>query len=223
MKMLNRTVMRIMALILMLALLIASLPTAVADESLYYMTSGKSSKVDIYVRIFVPSAKSPHSSVGHYDLMIKGQLRFHGKTFKNPVFSYRTDGSLEIFSSADTGTVYKHKSKSDYYYGNHMYYYHTSVNGLSNVYSFLSSLGTNVRSVKGHPNSSKALKCELKGKFSDYSVRYVNCFLAVAKWMKLFGKNGLMNYYDAYYRGDKSNYLPATIVKKYRNRLSKQF
>lgn len=214
---------KVVALLLLVSLLVSSLSVGLADESLYFLAPGNSKKVDIYLRIFVPSSKSPKNSVGHYDLMIKGDLRFHGKTFKNPVFSYRTDGSLEVFSAKDTKSVYKHSSPSDYYYGNHLYYYHTSVDGLSNVYKFLNAVGDNVKSVSTHPNCSRAFKCGLKGTFSKYKVKYVNCFLAVAKWMQIFGKNSLMKYYKNFYKGDHTSYLPKTFIKKFDGKIVKKF
>lgn len=214
---------RITAVILLIAALMSCIPIAFAAESMTYMAPGKSKKVDIYVRVFVPSKKSPKNSVGHYDLMIKGTLRFHGKTFKNPVFSYRSNSTLDVFSAKNTKKVYEHSSRSDYFYGCHMYTYHTSVNGLSSVYKFINSVSDSVKSVSSHPRSGKAFRCELKGTFSDYKLKYVNCFFAVAKWMEIFGNKKFIKYYNNFYKGHHSSYLPKHFVKKFHGKLKKKY
>lgn len=214
---------RITALILLFVMLAAGASTAFASGSKYYLNKNSDGMVDVVLRIFVPSKKSSPKSIGHYDLMIKGQLHFKGKTFDDPVFSYRTDGSMEVFSADDTAKVYKHSKRSDYYYGVHMYTYRKRVKGLSSVYKFIDTIGGHVKSTHTHPNCKRALKCELKGVYSKYKVKYVNCYLAAAKWMEIFGEDEFMDYYNGYYKGKKSSYLPRTVVKKFRHKMKKVF
>lgn len=213
---------QIVSVLLLMVLLIASIPSALADAT-YFMNTGKNDKVDIYVRVFVPSDKTPKQSVGHYDLMIKGKLHLAGKNFTNPVFTYRTDGTLEVFSARDTKKVYPHSKKSDYYYGCHMYLYHMKVDKMEKVYDFISAVSNHIKSTHSSKDCKGAIICDLKGKFSHYKLTYVNCFLAVARWTNTFGNSKLMEHYNNYYNGDHASYLPAAVVKKHRDLFTKKF
>lgn len=67
--------------------------------------------VNCYVRIIV--AKSRVSAFwGQYDLRIQGTVNFKGVNIVNPIYSYRTNGKLYIFSSTkqDENCNYKNST-----------------------------------------------------------------------------------------------------------------
>lgn len=182
-------------------------------------------KLDVYVRIFVPGDNTPFKSIGHYDLMIKGTIRFRGKTFVNPVFSYRMEDSrLDVFNESDTGKVYAH-SRGDYYYDCSIYQLHLKIGSSARLNSFLSSLNSMISSSSNHPNTSRGLKCRIKSSsiFSRYRAKSTNCFCAVAVWTNSLGDSTLWNYYKGVHSGVYTDYFPTTIVSRFSDKISLRY
>lgn len=197
-------------LILILALLAGEASAAMSDVQ---VGSFSREKMNVYVRAFVPGSKTPWKSLGHYDLMIEGVVSFRGKTFKNPVFSYRMEDScLLVFNEADTGKAYAHKSKADYYYDCDIYQCRFTAGDYSDVQAFLKKLNGIISS---STSFSGGVKCRFKSssEFSKYRASSTNCFYAVAVWMKGFGCDGLLNYYYGAHKGKYEIYTPKNLVK----------
>ena len=203
---------RILVLLLILIMMAgeaSAAVTGISAQSIY------SKKVNVYVRAFVPGSKSPWNSIGHFDLMIEGVITFRGKTFKNPVFSYRSqDSCLAVFNETDTGKYYAHSSPSDYYYDCDLYQAKLATADYNTVKAFLKQLNNNISSVTKY---SGGVKCKFKSssEFSKYRVTSTNCFYAVAVWMKGFGNDSLLNYYYKAHSGKEDIYLPKTIVRAF--------
>lgn len=175
----------------------------------------KNTEMNVYVRAFVPGRGGNFGSIGHFDLMIEGTVEFRGRAFVNPVFSYRMEDSrLDVFSERDSGKVYPHATAADYYYDCDIYQARMAVADQDQVEDFLKAIGGMVSSAKSHPSASGGLKCTIRSssEFSKYRLTSVNCFYAVAMWMKGFGSTGLINYYYAAHRGECPVYTPAAIV-----------
>lgn len=207
---------RIAALLLCICIFAACLPGAASAASKYRF-SGDGNKFTVYVRVFVPSEKSSKHCIGHYDLMVKGAvIRFRGRTFVNPCFSYNTGGKIEVFNQKDTSKVYPKSSPGDYYYGCKMYYWRFTVKGRKKMGNFLKSLNGIISSSRKHSRCSRALSCNVKSSsvFHKYSAKKVNCFYAVATWMKGFGISKLLKIYKSAYKNGTS-YLPKAIKKRY--------
>lgn len=203
---------RVMALGMLMILLMGQASAAMTGVSIQSF-GGENMKV--YVRAFVPGSKTPWNSIGHFDLMIEGEITFRGKKFKNPVFSYRREDScLAVFNEADTGKYYSHSSPSDYYYDCNLYQARFATVDSGDVKAFLSRLNSSISSATKY---SGGVKCRFKSnsKFSKYKITSVNCFYAVATWLSGFGNDTLMNYYTGAHRGKYDVYLPDTIVRVY--------
>jgi len=193
--------------------------TAKAEISSVSVSSfGSDEPLNVYVRAFVPGKYSKPTAIGHFDFMIEGSYRFRGKTFVNPVFSYRLEDSrLDVFSERDTGRIYPHGSMNDYYFDCDIYQARYRVGTKSKVKPFLNALNKSISSSGSHPRCSRAIKCKLKGSspFAHYSTTKINCFYAVAIWLDGFGEDSLLDYYNDAHRGKREVYLPKTIVRKY--------
>lgn len=203
---------RILILVLLLVFVVGQASATMTDVSVGSF-SGK--KMNVYVRAFVPGSKTPWRSIGHFDLMIEGVVTFKGKTFKNPVFSYRMEDSrLAVFNEANTGKYYEHDSRSDYYYDCKLYQGRFAVADYSEVQSFLKKLNSIISSSDKY---SGGVMCRFKSssEFSKYRASSTNCFYAVAKWMQGFGSDSLMNYYYNAHKGKCGIYTPQNIVKAY--------
>lgn len=204
---------RFFALVLILALLAGGASAEISGISL---NSFSTEKLNVYVRAFVPGSKTPWKSVGHYDLMIEGVVSFRGKIFVNPVFSYRMEDScLDVFNEADTGKVYPHSAKSDYYYDCDIYQCRFTLGDYSDLKAFLKALNGMIASSSTHSRTSAGLKCRFKSSsvFSKYKTSSTNCFYAVALWMKGFGNDSLLNYYYGAHTGKYEIYLPKNLVR----------
>jgi len=203
---------RLILLILIFTLLAGQASAAVTDVS---VNSFSTQKANIYVRAFVPGSKTPWRSIGHFDLMIEGVVTFRGKTFKNPVFSYRMEDScLAVFNEADTGRYYKHSSQSDYYYDCDLYQARFATGDYDDVQAFLKKLNSIISSSTKY---SGGVKCKFKSssEFSKYRASSTNCFYAVAKWLQGFGSDSLMNYYYGAHSGKYDIYTPKNVLKAY--------
>jgi len=197
-------------LILIITLLAGEASAAMSGVS---VGSFSTKKVNVYVRAFVPGSKTPWKSIGHYDLMIEGVVEFRGKTFKNPVFSYRMEDScLAVFNEADTGKYYPHRTQADYYYDCDIYQCRFTVEDVGDVKAFLKSLNSSISSSTKY---SGGLKCRFKcgSEFYQYKTSSTNCFYAVASWMKVLGHDGLMKYYKGAHAGKYAIYTPKNLVK----------
>jgi len=174
--------------------------------------SFQTKKTNVYVRAFVPGSKTPWKSIGHYDLMIEGVFEFRGKTFKNPVFSYRMEDScLAVFNEADTGKYYSHNSPADYYYDCDLYQCRFTVEDAADVKAFLKALNGSIASSTKY---SGGLKCRFKrsSEFYQYKTASTNCFYAVSKWMQGLGHNSLLDYYYGAHKGKYPIYTPKNLV-----------
>ena len=203
---------RIMILVLLLVLVAGEASAAVTDIS---VGSFSTKKTNVYVRAFVPGRNTPWRSIGHFDLMIEGVVSFRGKTFKNPVFSYRMEDScLAVFNEANTGKYYEHSSRSDYYYDCKLYQARFAKADSGEVQAFLKKLNSIISSSTKY---SGGVKCKFKSssEFSKYRASSTNCFYAVAVWMKGFGNDSLMNYYYGAHKGKYEIYTPKNVVKAY--------
>ena len=203
---------RLLILIVLLALTVGEASAAVTGVT---VGSFSPKKYNVYVRAFVPGSKTPWKSIGHFDLMIEGVVSFRGKTFNNPVFSYRMEDScMAVFSEADTGRYYKHKTQADYYYDCDLYQARMVTADAAAVKAFLGGLNGIIASSAKY---SGGVKCRFKSssEFSHYSASSTNCFYAVAKWMQAFGCDGLMEYYRGAHTGKYELYLPKNVVRKY--------
>lgn len=197
-------------LVLLLILTIGEASAAVSGVSVGKLST---EKMNVYVRALMPGSKTPWRSIGHYDMMIEGVVSFRGKTFKNPVFSYRMEDScLAVFNEADTGKYYAHSSRSDYYYDCDIYQCRVTVGDYSDVKAFLKTLNSSISSSTKY---SGGVKCKFKrsSEFYKYKASSTNCFYAVAKWMKGFGNDGLLNYYYGAHKGKYEIYTPKNLVK----------
>lgn len=203
---------RLLAIVMLMTLLLGEASAAMSGVSI---RSFGSEEMKVYVRAFVPGSKTPWKSIGHFDLMIEGEITFRGKKFKNPVFSYRREDScLAVFNEADTGKYYSHSSPSDYYYDCDLYQARFATVDSGDVKAFLNRLNKSISSASKY---SGGVKCRFKSssKFSRYRVTSVNCFYAVAAWLSAFGNDSLMNYYTGAHSGLYDVYLPDTIVQAY--------
>lgn len=209
---------KIIAMLMVLLLLFngswsaVSVPSANAGSA---VTNSKSLKV--YLRAFVPGNDTPFMSIGHYDLMIKGKVKFLGKTFTNPVFSYRMEDSrLDIFNESATGRVYDH-GRGDYYYDCDLYQWHIETVSSATLANFLKGLNSIIASTGRHPETSVGVKCRIKSSsaFSKYRPMSTNCFTSTAMWLKALGDNTLVNFGYAVKNGAYPDYFPTTLVKKY--------
>lgn len=212
---------KILAMLMALLLLFNGSWAGVSVSGGDEYTSAKSLKV--YLRAFVPGDDTPFKSIGHFDLMIKGKVKFRGKSFTNPVFSYRMEDSrLDIFNESSTGRVYDH-SKGDYYYDCDVYQWQIETISKSTLAAFLNGLNGIIASSKRHPETSAGIKCRIKSSsaFSKYRPASTNCFTAVAVWLHAMGDDTLMNYGYAVKNGLYPDYFPSTLVKKYASKFSR--
>ena len=211
---------RILILVLLLVITVGEASAAMSNVS---VNSFSSQKMNVYVRAFVPGSKTPWRSIGHFDLMIEGVVTFRGKTFKNPVFSYRSsDSRLAVINEADTGKYYAHSSVSDYYYDCDIYQARFATVDYSDVQAFLKKLNSIISSSTKY---SGGVKCKFKSssEFSKYRASSINCFYAVAVWMKGFGNDSLMNYYYGAHKGKYEIYTPRNVVKAYNGKFKLKY
>lgn len=195
---------------------------AVSKSSASSYTSAKSLKV--YVRAFVPGNNTPFKSIGHYDLMIKGKITFRGKTFTNPVFSYRMEDSrLDIFNESASGRVYDH-AKGDYYHDCDVYQWHIETISAETLAGFLKGLNSIISSSYRHPETSVGIKCRIKSScsYSRYRAKSTNCYTAVAGWLKSMGDSTLVNFGYAVKEGTYPDYFPSTMVKVFSGKFRKR-
>ena len=203
---------RLLAVMLLVLLVMSEASAAVTNVS---VGSFSTQKMNVYVRAFVPGSKTPWRSIGHFDLMIEGVVTFRGKTFKNPVFSYRSgDSRLAVFNEADTGKYYAHSKTSDYYYDCDLYQARFATADHNAVQAFLKKLNGIISSSNKY---SGGVLCRFKSssEYSRYSASSVNCFYAVAQWVKGFGNESLMNYYRGAHQGKYPIYTPKNVLKAY--------
>lgn len=211
---------QILILLLLIILTVGEASAAVSNVS---VGSLPTKKMNVYVRAFVPGRNTPWRSIGHFDLMIEGVISFRGKTFKNPVFSYRmTDSRLAVFNEANTGKYYVHDSRSDYYYDCKLYQARFAVAEAGKVQAFLKKLNSIISSSSKH---SGGVLCKFKNssEFSKYNASSTNCFYAVAKWMQGFGYDNLMNYYYGAHKGKYEIYTPRNVVKAYNGKFKLKY
>lgn len=203
---------QILILVLLLIMTVGEASAAMSNVS---VSSFSTEKMNVYVRAFVPGRRTPWKSIGHFDLMIEGVVSFRGKTFKNPVFSYRMEDScLGVFNESDTGKYYAHGSPADYYYDCDIYQARLATGDYSEVKSFLKQLNNIISSSTKY---SGGVKCRFKSssEFSRYKASSTNCFYAVAVWLKGFGNNSLLEYYYGAHKGKYEIYTPKNLVKAY--------
>lgn len=211
---------RLLILILLLILTVGEASAAMTNVS---VGSFSAQKMKVYVRVFVPGSRTPWKSIGHFDMMIEGVVAFRGKTFKNPVFSYRMEDScLAVFNEADTGRYYKHGSPADYYYDCDLYQAHMVTVDANVVKSFLGGLN---RIIASSAKYTGGVKCRFKSssEFSKYRTSSTNCFYAVAMWMKGFGSNSLLDYYYGAHSGKYELYLPKNVVRTYNGKFKLKY
>lgn len=207
-------------LLLLLVLTVGEASAAVTNVS---VGSFSGEKMNVYVRALVPGRRTPWRSIGHYDLMIEGVIRFRGKTFRNPVFSYRMeDSTLLVFNEVDTGKAYPHGSRSDYYYDCDIYQCRFSTGNYSDVQAFLKKLNNIISSSARY---SGGIKCKFKSssEFARYRASSTNCFYAVAMWLKGFGNDSLMEYYYGAHKGKYAIYTPQNLVKASKGRFKLKY
>lgn len=210
-------------ILIWMLLLILTAGEASAAMSNVEVGSFSTEKMNVYVRTFVPGSRTPWRSIGHYDLMIEGVVRFRGKTFRNPVFSYRMeDSTLLVFNEADTGKAYPHRSRSDYYYDCDLYQCRFTAGDYDDVQAFLNKLNSIISSSTKY---SGALKCKFKSssEFARYRASSTNCFYAVAVWMKGFGNDSLLEYYHGAHKGKYAIYTPENLVKAFKGRFKLKY
>lgn len=216
----NKLCRRLLILVLLMIMMTGSASAGISDVS---AKSFSTEKMNIYVRAFVPGKDTPWKSIGHYDLMIEGRVTFRGKTFKNPVFSYRSEDScLAVFNEADTGKYYAHSSPGDYYYDCDLYQCCFTTADYSTVKDFLKQLNSIISSSAKY---SGGVKCSFKrrSEFSRYKVSSINCFYAVAVWLKGFGNDSLMDYYHGAHSGKYSVYLPENLIDVFGNKFKLKY
>lgn len=203
---------RLIIVALIFVLVVGEASAAVSTMS---VSSFSAKKVNVYVRAFVPGNRTPWKSIGHFDMMIEGVFEFRGKTFKNPVFTYRMEDScLAVFNEADTGKYYAHSSPADYYYDCDLYQARFITVDYNTVKNFLKQLNNSIASSTKY---SGGVKCRFKSssEFSRYKTSSTNCFYAVAAWLKSLGSSSLMNYYYGAHSGKYAIYTPKNLVKAY--------
>ena len=192
---------RRLALLLLVALLPLNGP-ALAEQ-----------KLDVYVRAIVPGEKAHDGCIGHYDLVIKGKLKYGGNTYVNPTISYHSSGKVYIFSEKYTNKFYPHSQKDDHFYGCTMYSYHITTGNAQTLKSLFKCLYNSSTSVKAN---SYGFCCKLKksNAYSKYCFFSENCFTAVALWLNKLGDSRLIGYI-----GNKPSMiqrtLPSEIVKRF--------
>lgn len=210
---------RILILLLLIILTVGEASAAMNNVS---VGSLPAKKMNVYVRAFVPGSNTPWKSIGHFDLMIEGVVSFRGKTFKNPVFSYRTDSYMAVFNETNTGKYYDHDSRSDYYYDCDIYQAKFATVQAGDVQAFLKKLNSIIASSTKY---SGGVMCKFKSssEFKKYKASSTNCFYAVAKWMQGFGNDSLLNYYYGAHKGKYEIYTPKNVVKAYNGKFKLKY
>ena len=157
------------------------------------------------------------SSPGHYDLMIEGTHTFHGRTYKDPVFSYHNDsnnvGTLYVFNASYSPAAYR--SFTPY----KLYHY----NGASTcTEAQLNALGAYISNMTDTDNiATKALVTtsgavmgyasvySITNGYKNYSKSERNCFKLLGLWTKKLGHNHIYNYSQK----DYSNYTSTAMIE----------
>ena len=169
----------------------------------------------IHVRVFVPGANTPSSSIGHYDMIIEGEHPFNGVSLTNPVFSYRASSRLEVFEESASPSYYEH-GVGQYYYDCDIYKWtFTLANG--NYNGFITALQQVINSCEQINGATKAFRCTLNASnpFSTYDPKKYNCFHAVAVWLYYFGNYTLKGIYDAAHDYAYLEYSPQNMANEY--------
>lgn len=201
---------RVIAFTIQLLIFISlfALPAGAVDHQ--WSVPGK--KTAAYLRVFA-DPDSRNSWIGHYDLQIIGKLRIGKHQFTDPCFSYASGGIMYIFSAADSSLMYKGSN-----YDKCRAYTLRFEIPTSKLSPFIRYLDGELTSSKAI-GSKRALKCRFKSSspFRKYNTATVNCFSAVAYWLRGFGVNSLWKLYTNVYKTG-NNYLPRTFIK---NNISK--
>lgn len=176
------------------------------------------------IRIMVPhddNTAVASGFVGHYDLQIVGtNLSFMNESFNNPVFSFEPQkstsvGLLHVFNGSDSSLVYPENDdrfiKCDVYRLTEQISDAQYAKFLNHLYGSISERyePSNPQDAVGfyycYPSTNI---------FYKYSKYYVNCYRAVATWVRAMGIDSLWNIFAAAYP-EHLEYSARAMVDKY--------
>ena len=161
-----------------------------------------------YVRI-IAAKDVTSTNLGTYDLRLSANFNLHDgmNVTKNPVFSYRSDGKLYIFSADDqlSNCSYLNEDKFELWEWSfscttsQLSAFRAHLQEIVNTYSWNSTTGRYV--------------CSLKSPYNNFEMGERDSFISVATWCELLGNATLMN------RVEENNAyqatLPAALEEKY--------
>ena len=162
---------------------------------------------NVYVRMFKPNSVSD-GFPGHYDLKVEGTWTFRNHSFTDPVFSYRLDGTLDVFDGSQSDTVYGINKGSSY--ANCAQYYHRYTVDDQLIGIVLWNLELYVASTEGE---GSFIKCRLNDNcpFRTYDIHYYNCFAAVSVWLEAMRITDLRTFYDTTHETAMAACKPAVL------------
>lgn len=144
--------------------------------------------VTCHVRIAIPKAAGT-TAHGQYDFRIDKTITKGNVTIVNPVYSYRSDGTLHIFQNS--------KSEQNCMYVNNTNYrikeWTFTVSSTSNFESYIAGL------VNGYTYNEnlKLFICTLVAPYSSFQMGTYDSFSFTAVCCKKLGKNELYEYFSS--------------------------
>lgn len=142
------------------------------------------------------------SSPGHYDLMIKGTMTLHGRTYRDPVFSYHNDsngvGTLYVFNASYSHAAYRSFTPYNLYHYigadtcNETQFRQLGayISGMTDTEHITNkALVTTSGAVVGY-----AAVYPITNNYQIYDVNKRNCFILLGEWTHELGHNHIQNY-----------------------------
>lgn len=165
------------------------------------------------VRVMVPGEGAKEDFPGHYDLQLNANIDLYDRDFVNPVFSYRNDGTLDIFNQADSTNVYQ----SQNYKSCSVYNWRFVIENNSRLDEFCNLIKSVVSSTERDGTDNVITTCYLKdgNVFKNYDFITTNCFRAVATWLNALGNYTLKLIYDGTHDNAYMKYSAQKTVEKY--------
>jgi len=169
----------------------------------------------VNVRVMIPNASKgvDPDFLGHYDLQIEGTVEFENRTFTDPVFSYRSDGTVDVFDGNKSSLVYNTHTGNRYRCCDVKKW--TFQIEAAPYYEFLEALESTIASVRTvDASTSNTMECTLVegNPFKHYAKEYYNCFAAVSLWVKAMWVNRLRTIFNTAHSADIQEYKPAVMV-----------
>ena len=156
-----------------------------------------------HVRFFIP-ANAASTSAGQVDLMIEGTVSHFGVSIVNPVYSFRGNNTVLVFSDANR------RVNCNYISSGFTVREWTFTATSTKVNSFASTFDSYVSSWT-YNSTKKCTTCAMTSAFASFIPGDVNGFGTVAVFAKALGSNTLYNYFDDPDHTMYLAYLPASL------------